>query len=77
MKQVDPSYNFKNKKQDILSLVGDLIDSGVYILGSKVVEFETAWSSYCQSDYAIGCASGTDAIELILRKELDDRKTDD
>lgn len=42
-------------------------NSGWYILGKQVQEFEEAFASYCGSKYCIGVASGLDALMLALR----------
>ncbi|WGK65074.1 DegT/DnrJ/EryC1/StrS family aminotransferase [Croceiramulus getboli] len=44
-----------------------LLDSGHYILGDAVDEFETAWAHYCGSQHCIGVGNGLDALTLILR----------
>lgn len=40
--------------------------SGAYIGGCAVTSFERDWAAYCGADYAVGVASGTDALELTL-----------
>ncbi|HCE33322.1 DegT/DnrJ/EryC1/StrS family aminotransferase [Fusobacterium sp.] len=49
-----------------------VIDSGWYILGKEVEEFEKEFANYCGTKYAIGVGNGLDALALILRayKEL-------
>lgn len=42
-------------------------DSGWYILGPEVRAFEREFAQYHDAAYAVGVASGTDAIELALR----------
>jgi dTDP-3-amino-3,4,6-trideoxy-alpha-D-glucose transaminase len=42
-------------------------ESGWYILGNEVREFETALASYWGMQHAIGVASGLDALEISLR----------
>ena len=37
-----------------------------FVLGEEVAEFERAAAATCGADYAVGCASGTDAIWLAL-----------
>ena len=43
------------------------LDSGKYILGSAVQQFETEFAAYCGVKYCVGVASGLDAILLSLR----------
>jgi dTDP-4-amino-4,6-dideoxygalactose transaminase len=38
-----------------------------FIGGNHVLEFEEEWARYCGTDFAVGVANGTDAIELTLR----------
>ncbi|GLB50009.1 DegT/DnrJ/EryC1/StrS family aminotransferase [Neptunitalea lumnitzerae] len=42
------------------------LDSGYYVLGTNVKDFENAFASYCGTNYCIGVGSGLDAIHLIL-----------
>jgi dTDP-4-amino-4,6-dideoxygalactose transaminase len=44
-----------------------VLDSGRFVGGPVVEEFEQAWASYCGVAHAVGCASGTDALALALR----------
>lgn len=62
----------KEHKKELLSACERVIDSGWYILGEEVKEFETAFSNYCGVKYGIGVANGLDALILTLRawKEL-------
>jgi UDP-2-acetamido-2-deoxy-ribo-hexuluronate aminotransferase len=38
-----------------------------FILGPEVRDFETALAAYCGAKHAVTCASGTDALLLVLR----------
>lgn len=51
---------FKNAFQDFLN-------SGWYILGKKVEDFEKDFAQFTQTQYAIGVANGLDAIILALK----------
>ena len=40
------------------------LHSGTYIAGSVLDEFERAFATYCQSEFAIGCGNGLDALVI-------------
>src|SRR3954467_3714235 len=44
-----------------------VVDSQLFILGAAVAELESQVAALSHSKYAIGCASGTDAILLAMR----------
>ncbi|EJL00258.1 DegT/DnrJ/EryC1/StrS family aminotransferase [Pseudomonas chlororaphis] len=44
-----------------------VIDSGWYLMGRELEQFEAAFADYCGSRHAIGVANGLDALTLILR----------
>ncbi|MFT7243988.1 MAG: dTDP-4-amino-4,6-dideoxygalactose transaminase [Candidatus Azotimanducaceae bacterium] len=44
-----------------------VIDSGWYVLGEEVNQFEARWASTCKLPHAVGVGNGLDAIEIILR----------
>ncbi|MFP6638039.1 MAG: DegT/DnrJ/EryC1/StrS family aminotransferase [Nitrospinaceae bacterium] len=44
----------------------ETIRSGYFILGPKVSEMEERMASYCQTQYAVGVSSGTDALLIAL-----------
>ena len=43
-----------------------VLDSGQLINGPEVVALEKELSDYCESNYALGCGSGTEALSLAL-----------
>ncbi|MDH5298748.1 MAG: DegT/DnrJ/EryC1/StrS family aminotransferase [Desulfobulbaceae bacterium] len=53
-------------REDILQAVTEVIDSTCYIMGPKVDELEKNVADYCGSRYALGVASGTDALLVAL-----------
>lgn len=53
--------------EDITRAVNRVVASGWYLLGEEVQRFETAYSEYIGTKYAIGCGNGLDALRLILR----------
>lgn len=52
--------------------LGDVIQSGRYLLGDQLAAFERNLASYLGTNYALGTGSGLDALRLILQgyKEL-------
>ena len=44
-----------------------VLESGWYVLGNEVVDFERAWSSACGVAHGVGVGNGMDAIEIALR----------
>ncbi|KFE36165.1 DegT/DnrJ/EryC1/StrS family aminotransferase [Thioclava atlantica] len=52
---------------DIDAAVARVLDSGWYIQGPEVEDFETAYASYCDVSHCVGVASGLDALILALR----------
>lgn len=58
-------------KSEILSAVERVVDSGWYILGSEVKNFEKEFADYCQNTHVISVANGLDALNLIFRGYLE------
>lgn len=44
-----------------------VLDSGLYILGNEVKQFEQEFADYCEAKYCIGAGNGLEALHLILR----------
>jgi dTDP-4-amino-4,6-dideoxygalactose transaminase len=45
----------------------EVLESGWYVLGTKVKEFENQFAKYCNTSYCVGVANGLDALNLSLR----------
>ena len=54
-------------REELLEAVGEVLDSGAFILGEQVAEFERRFATLCKSRFAVGLNSGTDALILALR----------
>ena len=65
--QCNPAALTAELRGEIDSAIARVLDGGPYILGPEVEAFETEWAAWCGVGQAVGCASGTDALELILR----------
>jgi dTDP-4-amino-4,6-dideoxygalactose transaminase len=53
-------------KAELMQAFEQAIDSGRFIMGPEVENLEKEVAQYCQARYAIGCASGSDALLLAL-----------
>ncbi len=67
------------QKNELLTAIEKVIDSGWYIMGEELKAFEEEFSEYCQTNYALGVANGLDALTLVLRawKEMGKLKSGD
>ena len=63
---LDFSRQFASIRQELLHTIEAVCTSQQFILGPQVASFEAAAAKACATTYAIGCASGTDAIWLAL-----------
>jgi len=54
-------------KDELIEASKRVIESGWYILGKEVEEFENEFANFNQTKHAIGVASGLDALILIIR----------
>jgi len=48
-----------------------VIDSGWYVLGNEVNEFEKEFATYCEAKYCLGVANGLDALVLVFRAYIE------
>ncbi len=64
---VDFKAQYKSIEKEIDAAIKEVLLSGQYILGPVVKEFEEQVAAYCGVKYAIGVASGSDALILALR----------
>jgi dTDP-4-amino-4,6-dideoxygalactose transaminase len=54
-------------REEIAVEVMRICDNQTFILGEPVARLEREIAAYCNAPYAVGCASGSDAILLALR----------
>ena len=66
-------------REELISACARVIDSGSYITGNELSNFEKEFADYCGSKFCIGVANGLDALILTLRawKELGKLKDGD
>ena len=64
---LDLKRQYASIKKDVDVAISRVLSHTQFILGPEVKQFEENLARYCGSKFAIGCASGTDALLLSLR----------
>lgn len=74
LKEINKQY-----QSELKDACAKVIDSGWYIMGNELTQFELEFSAYCNTKFAIGVANGLDALILTIRawKELGKLKAGD
>lgn len=63
---IDLVAQYQSIRTEIREAVDEVLESQAFVLGEPVERLEQGIADYCDSRYAIGCASGTDALILSL-----------
>jgi dTDP-4-amino-4,6-dideoxygalactose transaminase len=63
---LDLTEQNRKLRPDIEAALGRVLDTNAFILGGEVAALEKELAEYCGTKYAIGCASGSDALLLAL-----------
>ena len=63
---LDLTEQNRNLRPEIEAALGRVLDTNGFILGAEVKALEDELADYCRTRYAIGCASGSDALLLAL-----------
>ncbi|HZT70693.1 MAG TPA: DegT/DnrJ/EryC1/StrS family aminotransferase [Terriglobia bacterium] len=58
---------YHNLKNQIDAAIHEVLESGSYVLGPKLAQFEKELAQYCNMKEAVGLNSGTDALVLVLK----------
>ncbi len=66
MQLVDLVAQYKTLKSEIDDAIHRVLDSGYFIMGPELKALEEEVADYMQVNHAIGCASGTDALQIAL-----------
>ena len=53
--------------EDIRAAFDRIVESGWYLLGKELENFESEFAAHCRTRHAVGVASGLDALILIIR----------
>ena len=57
--------------EELKQVAAEVIDSGWYLLGERVKQFEESLADYVGAKHAIGVGNGLDALRLILRAYIE------
>lgn len=64
---LDLGATYQELKPELDEAALRVLGSGWYVLGPEVEAFEKEWAVWCGAQYAVGLASGLDALILALR----------
>lgn len=64
---VDLVTQYRNMKTEIDGAIASVIESSSFIGGTYVKKFEKEFADFIGIKNCVGCASGTDALEVLLR----------
>jgi dTDP-4-amino-4,6-dideoxygalactose transaminase len=64
---VDLKEQFQPLKKEIMTEIEGVLDNMELFLGENVFQLESEFAKYCQTRFAVGVGSGTDALYLSLR----------
>lgn len=63
---LDLKLQYATIRDEVMKVTEEVYESQHFILGKRVEDFEKDFAAYCQSDFAIGVSSGTDALLIAL-----------
>lgn len=68
--EIIPAFELRKQyealRHELDEVLARVMAGGSYILGAEVSAFEKEFAEYCELNYAVGVASGTDALQLAL-----------
>lgn len=64
---MNPRAQWQHLTSELTASIASIVESGTFILGPRVREFEAAAAEYLGVKHAIGVANGTDALVIGLR----------
>jgi len=65
--QTSPHASYAARRAEINEAVAGVLESGWYLSGKQVENFETEFAAYIGTEHALGVANGTDALQVALR----------
>ena len=73
---LDLKQNYDSIKNEVNEQINDVLEKCDFINGDKLNEFENNFASYLGISHFIGCANGTDALEIAI-ESLDLKNNDE
>jgi dTDP-4-amino-4,6-dideoxygalactose transaminase len=64
---VNLKTQYQSIKEEVLAEMGKALDGMQLFLGKNVQALETDFATYCDTEFAIGVGSGTDALHIAIR----------
>tara|TARA_R110002049_G_scaffold140720_17_gene301954 strand:- start:4763 stop:5857 length:1095 start_codon:yes stop_codon:yes gene_type:complete len=64
---VNLGLQHENDRAELMEKFGELLDSGMFILGKEVAQFEETFAKIAGTKYAVGVANGTDSLMLSMQ----------
>jgi dTDP-4-amino-4,6-dideoxygalactose transaminase len=64
---LDVGAAYRECRPEVDAAIARVLESGWYIGGPEVDQFERQWAEYCGVAHAVGVANGLDALSLALR----------
>ena len=64
---LDLKPQYQSIKEEIQTAIDNVLDKGFFVLGENVTLLEKEIAQYCGAQYAVGVASGTDALLLSFK----------
>src|SRR5512133_1386645 len=66
VKLLDLQAQYRPLRQEIRQVLDEVCDNQDFVLGPRVERFEKNLAGYCQTRFAVGVSSGTDALLCAL-----------
>jgi dTDP-4-amino-4,6-dideoxygalactose transaminase len=63
---LDLQAQYASLRDEMRPAIERVLESQRFVLGDEVRRLESSVAEYCQANYAVGCASGSDALLLAL-----------
>ena len=67
VKNFDLSEQTKKVKMELMNKIENIIDSGEFVLGNDLINFENNFAKYNNKKYCVGLSNGTSAIKIAIK----------